>query len=225
MTLLEARTLVRQRCDQVNSRFITDAELNSFIQSSYVELYDLLVSRFEDYYIKDPVPEYTLTTTSEIALPADFYKMTGLDFKISDSDWATVQRFMFNERNSRSRSIDRLVWGFRNLSYRIVGEKILIMPTGQAAGTYRLWYITRPVRPTADGDVLTGILDFEEYVIADACRKVMIKEESDPTPFIMEKQALEQRVLAMSANRDAGRPERVSDVSRDGDFFEGQFPY
>ena len=36
-----------------NSQFVKDIELTTYINQSYVELYDVLVSRFEDYYVTD----------------------------------------------------------------------------------------------------------------------------------------------------------------------------
>ncbi len=73
-TLLELRNRSRQRADMVNSRFITDAELNYFINASFGELYDLLVnSRGENYYVSS----YNFTTTinqDTYPLPADFFK-------------------------------------------------------------------------------------------------------------------------------------------------------
>lgn len=53
MQLSELKTEVRRRSDMENSEFIKDAELTNYINQSYVELYDILVSRFEDYYVTD----------------------------------------------------------------------------------------------------------------------------------------------------------------------------
>jgi hypothetical protein len=53
MQLSELRTEVRRRSDMENSEFIKDAELTNYINQSYVELYDILISRFEDYYVTD----------------------------------------------------------------------------------------------------------------------------------------------------------------------------
>ncbi len=55
------RTTVRQRTDKVNSQFVTDVELNGFINSSIQELYDLLIGAYgEDYFSQ--IPPYLITT-------------------------------------------------------------------------------------------------------------------------------------------------------------------
>ena len=48
MTLTQLIAAVRQRADFVNSQFVTDAELTSYINQSYFELYDLLIQKYGD---------------------------------------------------------------------------------------------------------------------------------------------------------------------------------
>ncbi len=79
MTLAQLRTASRQRADMVNSTFISDPELNSYINASYYELYDLLVQKYgNDYFMK----EYSFQLQGNISqypLPADFFKLLGVD--------------------------------------------------------------------------------------------------------------------------------------------------
>jgi hypothetical protein len=207
MTLADLRTAVRRRADQENSRFISDAELNTYINASYAELYDLLVSRFADYFMKDPPTEFTLTgSTSSQALPADYYKTRGVDISLG-GDWVPLSSWMFAERNHGKR-YDRCA-----IRYRIVGGKLMFTPEGSAAGTYRHWYIPRYTPLALDADEMDDVMDLEEYVVVDAAIKCLIKEESDPSVLILAKNSLIQRVNAMAADRDAGEPQRVTDVS------------
>src|ERR1700738_1086535 len=54
------RATVRQRTDKVNSQFVTDAELNGWINTSTQELYDLLIGAYgEEYFFTVP---YFITT-------------------------------------------------------------------------------------------------------------------------------------------------------------------
>jgi len=60
-TLGTIRTTVRQRTDKVNSQFVTDPELNGYINSSIQELYDLLIGAYgEDYFSQ--IPPFLITT-------------------------------------------------------------------------------------------------------------------------------------------------------------------
>lgn len=212
VTLLSIRTQARQRADQVNSTFISDAELNSYINNSYAELYDLLVSRFEGYYVKAPVTFTIASGASTYALPSDFYKLKGVDRLLSGNEYYTVQPFNFQERNRRSRTINRTILGSSDIAYRILGDTLYIVPDDMAPGTYRIWYIPVYTALTTDGSTLDGINGWEEYVVLDAAIKMMIKEETDVTAMLMLKQQLTGRIEAMARNRDEGRPERISDV-------------
>ena len=79
INLEQLRVACRQRADMVNSTFITDAELNSYINASYFELYDLLVQKYgNDYYVQ----EYYFNLVgnqSRYDLPEDFFKLLGVD--------------------------------------------------------------------------------------------------------------------------------------------------
>lgn len=50
MNRAELRAAIRQSCDMENSQFVSDAELNTRIEVSTRELYDLLVARYGDEY-------------------------------------------------------------------------------------------------------------------------------------------------------------------------------
>lgn len=227
MQLSDIRTAVRQRADMVNTQFVTNTELNGYINASFGELYDLLVSRFEDYFMKlDPTthepPQFTLSgSQSSYVLPSDFYKLRGLDSNGGGaSEWLTVNNFNFINRNRRS--VNRLNYGMRGLNYRIMNDVLKIFPADQAAGTYRIWYIPRVPTLTLDADSTSGYtMDFDEYIVVDSAIKCLVKEESDVSVLMAEKEILRQRILAMSANRDASAPEKVSQVrGRFVDFYD-----
>ena len=65
-----------------------------------------------------------------------------------------------------------------------------------------------------------GINGWEEYVIADVCIKLMVKEESDPAAFMAQKAELKQRIESEAENRDVGFPDRVTD-SQAADMMSG----
>jgi hypothetical protein len=209
-TLAQMRDLVRQRADQQVSQFISDSELNGYINNSYAELYDLLVSRFEDYYMT--VIPYTIgPTANTIPLPADTYKLRGVDLK-NEADWFTVYPYNFIQRNQVG-SLTRNIMGRISVTYRIIGNNINILPADRAPGDYQLWYIPRYTPLTTDSSTISNVLDFEEYIVLDAAIKCMVKEESDPTMLIMLKEKMKERVEAMASNRDAGSPQVIGDTN------------
>ena len=70
MTLLELRTAARQRSDMVNSQFVSDAELNSYINQSAFEYYDLMVQKYSnDYFVAAPAQFNTDGASQVYPLP------------------------------------------------------------------------------------------------------------------------------------------------------------
>jgi len=215
-TLAELRDLVLQRVDMVNTNFISDAELNSWINQGADTVYDLIVQTYEDYYTNSF--QFTIASNEDgYTLPDSVYKIRGLDFQVS-GDWLTVHRFTMAERNRANRQINRGLLGFTNIKYKWIGNTIKIIPAEQAAGTYQCWYIPNITPLTNDSDELPVDIDrWKELVIAEAGVKCLIKEESDPSGLEKELMEMKGRVLRMAANRDAGSPERVQDVRYDYD--------
>lgn len=221
VTLSSLRTQVRQRCDMVGSNFVTDSELNGYINASARELYDLLVRVYgEDYYLSS----YSLSTvsgTDEYDLPATFYKLRGVDAQINGSDWETLKKFNFNERNNWQNVAGWTSAGLPNVRYRIYGNKIRFSPAPLAVHSVKLWYIPSLTALSLDADTFDGINGWEEYVVVDAAIKCLQKEESDVSILLAQKEALKQRIENSAENRDAGEPERITDIyAPDYDWFD-----
>ena len=52
-TLAQLIVRVRQRADMVGSAFVSDSEIVDYINVAMAEIHDLLVTKYEDYYVKD----------------------------------------------------------------------------------------------------------------------------------------------------------------------------
>ena len=206
-----------------NSEFISDSELNSFINASYAELYDILVSRFEDYFTT--TSSHTVSAgSSSFAVPSDFYKLRGVDRQIGASnDYYALLKFNFSERNWRNRRLNRTLFGQSNINYRLVGNNVELVPEDHAAGTYKLWYVPVYTTLTLDSDTIDGVNGWEEYIVVDGCIKCLEKEESNTATFERQKAKLEQRIEEMASLRDLEQPERVTDTQASQ--FDLDFPY
>jgi len=206
----------------VGSTFISDAELTSFINASYSELYDILVSRFEDYYTTSTTSTVA-SGASSFAVPADFYKLRGVDRQVgSNTDYYALLKFNFNQRNRRNRGLQRNLSGQFDTKYRLVGGNVELIPEGGVAGTYKIWYVPTFTALSADGDTLDGVNGWEDFVIVDACIKCLEKEESSTTTFEKQKAGLEKRIEKMAMQRDFDQPDSITDVYdnyNDEDFF------
>lgn len=223
ITLAELRTQARQRADQEYSDFVTDAELTSYVNNSIAELHDILVQAYGSDYFLSEYDFLTTAGTAAYALPADFYKLQGVDVKLNGSDFFTIKKFNFNERNKYD---DFGVWsvlGITAVRYRVMGSNLRFTPIPDAATEVKLWYTPVAQKLVADSDELTDYNAYSEYVIVDAAIKMMVKEESDPSVLLAQKQALKRRIEEAANNRDAGEPESVTDIyGENSDYFFGR---
>lgn len=225
MTLAQLMTAVRQRADMVpnsytpaltgNGFFVTEPELISYVNQSYFELYDLLISCFgANYYVKAPPPTFaTDGTNDQYALPADFYKLLGVDLQIANSTQSrvTIQPFEFIDRNRYAVPNFQSFYGVTNLRYRLNGDNLWFTPVPSAGQQIQLWYVPRMTTLAALTDTADGISGWTEYIITDAAIKCLQKEESDTSILQGQKAALIQRIMAMADSRDIGSPHKVSD--------------
>lgn len=238
MSLLELRLRAKQRADLVNSQFVTDSEWNSYINQSLFELYDLLITVYEDYFFAIPI-NFAVDGSSQLwplpngsntfknsagatITPKALYKLMGVDLKIQSSNQAfvTIPKFNFQDRNQYVYpNTASTIYGVFNLRYRMIGNNIEFIPTPSANQTIQLWYVPKMDQLIADTDLtVEGVSGWLEYVIVDAAIKAMQKEESDVSVLMAQKQALKQRIEESASNRDAGRPDTISDVRR-GDLY------
>lgn len=235
MCLSQIRLQAQQRADRVNSNFVTLPEWTVYINQAMFELYDLLITVFEDLYVAPPIQFvsdgvtylYTLPTGSNTFLnalniaqtitPPPFYKLLGVDVAIQNTinGYATVNKFNFIERNRFVYpNTASTIYGVFNLQYRLLGNnQIMFIPTPSAGQGIRLWYIPRLTQLLQDTDTtITGISGWMEYVIVRAAKYALDKEESDTTKLDQELMFLKGRIEETAANRDAGIPDKISNT-------------
>ncbi len=214
MALSELRLAAQQRADMVNSAFVSTAEWTTFLNGSYYDLYDLLIQKFGDDYFVNQSSATTSGTTQMITLPADFYKMVGVDLLVSAPDWwVTLRPFEFAERNRFALRNYQSFYGLSNLRYHLQGGNLMLSPQPAGGQTLRIWYIPRLAPLVNDTDIADGVSGWLDFVIVDAARKALAKEESDTSALVGELMALKERIEAAAENRDAGAPQTVSDTA------------
>lgn len=224
------RLQAQQRADRVNSNFVTLPEWNSYINQSYFELYDLLVTVYEDYYMADvftfqtngtdskyPLPNGVIPSLNESTPAKGMYKLQGVDLGIANNDnaWVTLKKFDFIQRNRYVYpSITSTFLGVFNMRYRVMGNNLLFIPTPAAGQYVRVWYVPRMERLLKDTDMADGVSGWTEYIIVDAAIKALEKEESDTSLLMAQKAALIDRINSSAMNRDIGQPDTISPTRR-----------
>lgn len=251
MTLSQIRLAAMQRADRVNSNFITTQEYTTFINLALFELYDLLVTCFEDYFIGTPIqftsdgtkfiynlPDGKTTFTNGLNInqtftPPPFYKIYGVDLALQNTTnaYGTVNKFNFVDRNRFVYpNTASTIYGVFNLQYRLLGnnaagvQQIMFIPTPSAGQGIRIWYVPRMTQLLQDTDItISGISGWIDYVIIRVAKYVLDKEESDTTKLDQELLFLKGRIEETAANRDQGIPDKVSDTrANNGSGYGGQ---
>lgn len=231
LSLGALRLMAQQRADRVNSQFVTLPEWNTFINQAAFELYDILVTAFEDYYVAQPayfttdgstyqfpLPNGILTFTNQAFQPyvaPPFYKLLGVDLGLNNAPngFVTVKKFNFINRNQYVfPNTASTIYGVFNLQYRLLGNTIEFIPVPSASQPIRIWYIPRMPQLLADTDILDGVSGWSQYVIIRAAKYALDKEESDTTSLDNELLYLKGRIEESGQNRDAGQADTISDT-------------
>lgn len=241
MSLGQLRQLSQQKADLVNSQFITVPEWNNFINLAMYELYDLLITADEEYFVATPIqftsqanpnlaylyplPDGVISYNNGITntpgyIAPPFYKIKGVDLALNNSSnaYVTVNRFNFIDRNRFVYpNTASTIYGVFNLQYRVLGNSIEFIPTPSAGQQIRIWYIPRLLALLADTDVTsTGISGWNEYIICRAAKYALDKQNLDSTVLSQELLFITDRVQSTATNRDTGEPDRISNMRQNG---------
>lgn len=244
MSLGELRLRSQQDADRVGSTFIQNSEWNSFLRLAMYELYDLLVTSYEDYNIADPAYINTNGTTFQYELPNGInykggilgsstgtpaqrlYKIAGIDLGVNTSNnaWVTIRRFDWIDRNNYVYpNSTSTIYGVYNMRYRPMGaetftEKLMFIPIPSGNQQVRIWYAPVLKSLLADNDLTTiGYSGWLRYVIVRASKYALDKEEGVDTQKKTEELVfLKQRIEQSAQNRDQGQADTISNTRRDG---------
>lgn len=214
VTLGSMKTQARERSDMMHSKFIGESELSSYINASIKELYDRLIDAGEFYFVS--TQEIDITANQGLYdLNSDFYKLLGVDLVVdAQGNGVSLKPFQFEERNAYLYTPSWNVVGLSYLRYMLQGNKLKLLPTPNGGNKIKVWYCPIFSSMSADTDSFDGINGWEEYVVIDAAIKMMIKEESDPSALMAQKQAMIERIETMKQRRDIGSPSKIANVNK-----------
>lgn len=207
VTREDLRYLIRQR-GEFRSAYISDTELNEYINVSLAHLYDITIDADPTYFL-----EYydiqLLDGYRSYDLPEDFYKLLGVaiaDVTALDG-YRVLERFNFEERYDETTLTDD-----RDFRYEIRAQKIYIHPEPSETKSIRLEYI--PVCPSLADDVSNwdSVNFWTEWVTLDVLIACAAKEETDPTIWIQQREKVEARIKGIG-KRDLSTQKTSATVS------------
>lgn len=246
MSLGELRLRSQQTADRVDSQFVTSSEWNAFIRLAMYELYDLLITSYEDYFASSFVFINTNGTIQNYPLPDGvtnylggtfpngagtpspaFYKLAGMDLGINTSNnaWVTLLKYNFIERNRYVYpNSTSTIYGVYNMRYRIMGNNVNMIPTPSGNQQIRLWYSPRLPALLKDTDLTTlGYSGWLRYPIVRAAKYALDKEQdTDTSKLDAEILFLKKRIEETASNRDDAIPDTISSTRVDP-IFGGAF--
>jgi hypothetical protein len=200
----------RQRADMVGSLFVTDDEAFGYVKLGWATLYDIITQSSQNYFINT----YNITLVNnqqDYALPADFYKMVGVDLTSGVGNPVTLRPFNWVERNRYKYSGLMTIAG-PMYRYNLLGVNIRFTPV-PGTGTIKVYYTPEVVQPALISSEIDMVgFGFQEYLILYCAMKMLAKEESDTTLIVQELAAQQKRVESMTADQDRTFPKTVVDV-------------
>lgn len=234
MTLSQIRLAAKQRADMLDSDFVTQQEWRGYINQAMFELYDLLITVYEDLYVATPIqfvttgsqylyslPNGSNTFSNALTnvdfVPRPFYKLMGVDLNIQNTNngYVTLNKFNFIDRNQFVYpNSSSTIYGVFNMRYRLLGNNTIeFIPTPSNNQAIRVWYIPRLQELLQETDTTdVGVSGWLEYVIVRAAKYALDKEESDTTKLDQQILFLKARIEETAANRDVGQPDKISDT-------------
>lgn len=239
MSLYELRLRSQEAADRVGSQFVTKPEWNAFLRLAAYELYDILITSYEDIFSDQSVLIPTTGSLANYPLPDGvtnylggsyggasgtparaFYKLIGMDLNLNTSNnaWVTLNKYDFIKRNSYVYpNSTSTIYGVYNMRYRLMGANVNIIPTPAGNQVLRMWYAPRLPALLSDTDLTTvGFSGWLRYPIVRAAKYALDKEEgSDTSKLDAELLFLKQRIEQASQNRDAGIPDTISETRSD----------
>lgn len=239
MSLFELRLRAQQTADRVNSQFVSQSEWNAFLRLAMYELYDIMITSYDDYFSDQTVLIPTNGTVANYPLPDGvsnylggsyggasgtpalaFYKAIGFDLNLNTSNnaWVTLNKFDFIKRNAYVYpNSTSTIYGVYNMRYRIMGSNINIIPTPAGNQVLRMWYAPRLPALLMETDLTNiGVSGWLRYPIVRAAKYALDKEEgSDTSKLDAEIAFLKLRIEQASQNRDAGVPDTISATRSD----------
>ncbi len=204
MASLESQVRERADVESATDRF-PQTEVMLYISQSWAELYNHIIKHDQNDYMS----KYTITTTagvSDYALPSDMYIDKGVDTLVAGQT-VIFDRWMWEERAKYDGFV---TWapGYP-WAYSLVGDNISFRPAPSGVFTCNVWYYPAPSVLTSASNPIDCKAGFEEFMVADAAAKILVKDDRDASVCLGQKQAALQIVDMMASNRSRSNPNRV----------------
>lgn len=195
-------TIIRQaavRADQpapTDQTFITYNNWSDLVRLAQSELFDELVTTYEDYFVSTVPYVFTTTQAEFYPLPVDVHKVLGVDQIImrgTPNSAITLKRFNWSERNRFGYPSAPVYGGFPVFRYHLTGSypiKLWLQPNpayGGGGQIIRVRYIPRLVPASSGANMyINGPSDGDNFTLT------FVMFPTNPTPMNLIQEAIGQ---------------------------------
>jgi hypothetical protein len=209
--LLDLKEDIRQRCELPvfsTGTYITTASVERMINVSLHGLYSLMIQAWGEGYFTDRDTIVTSAGARTTSLPANFLKLVRVMWLRGTDDIVPVPEASVDERDYGE--FAARAWDAPK--YRLHFNALYWLPTPNALYTLAIDYVYQPDDLTDDYDTTDVGPGWDEWVVLDCCRKIYERQEKDPQLFMLERNRVEQNILAVSPHRAQSENSVVRDA-------------
>lgn len=216
-----------QRTNQQNTSFVDQDEAIGYLNNSLAELWDMMTTTYEDYFSDTfycVLP--SATNQNAIPVPSIANKIRLVEFQYLNGsggadNFYPINQFQMPQRNRYGNTPLNLFlpYTLAQVTYRVMGNQILIEPVASCTGTFRVWYVPKYTDLVNLTDYLPQVMDTNawcEYAITDSCIKIFNKMGIDTTGFMAEKAEIKDRIRSSMSNRTLGGPKVMINARKRG---------
>lgn len=225
-TLTQLITQVRRRADMTNSQFVTDSEITDYLNDSARELWDLLIGETQTFYnsissltTTAGIGLYSLTAPTLVGGDPPPYKIFRIDALLggSGTDRYPLRRMQIGTEVLSSRPKAWIIGA--DISYSLghggaigSGPGVIFQPLPDAAYSVQIHYAPLLIPLVLAASTFPAFGQWEEYIIVDAVKKCLLKENNPDVPiWEAQKAALVQRINNAATPADYANPEQIGD--------------
>lgn len=220
-TLASLTATVRSRMNLTNVNQITDLEVQNMLIDSCSTFYEMLVSRWRDYYSRRY--KFSLAPNQDAYdLPEDFRADVAVYLTFGAApNQQRVQMRPFTTDEYSSFNYSNLASPQYPIMYAVWGDQIVFTPTPSVAYPNAIeWLYVPQFKPPASPTVplsRTWPNGWERWVVFDTCVSVALRTQQAQyyAMFTKERELMEAKVMAAAAIRSES-PQHMIDVYSSG---------
>lgn len=196
VTLTDLLTRVRQRADMENSNFCSDDEITHYINDEIFDMYARMVNVDDGKLFATVSPTLVKVGNNAYQLPSNFMRLVDVNI-YTGSRWvpayeADPQDYL--SLQTRQYTGDYDVRYFLQLNQDQGRYELFLFPSKLVANI-GVRYIKEAPRLTVGTDTLKWPSNWHETVVLGAAVKCLVKEESDPSALMVDRDRAAARVL------------------------------